>query len=56
MSSEVLQGGTCDDLLTRRSEGSLGLLAFSGLEQSAIENCKSSVGTSTEGHLSRLVE
>ena len=38
-------GGTCDDPLTVGSEGSLGLLAFSGLEQSAIENYGLLIGT-----------
>ena len=37
-------GGTSDDPLTRGSEGSLRLLAFSGLEQSAIENCSHLIG------------
>ena len=32
-------GGACDDLLTRGFDGSFGFLAFSGLWQSAIENC-----------------
>ena len=37
MTSGKVWRDVCDDPLTRGSEGSLGLLAFSGLEQSATE-------------------